>query len=82
MNKNVRVLMGQGNYDWACPPFGTEYVASRAASEHKQHVTIARYESGHSGPAAQFAQDAAAFVSNVLKEPTPPVPKDMVDMFE
>jgi hypothetical protein len=79
VDKNVRVLIGQGNYDWACPPFGAEFVASRVSPVHKQHVTVTRYESGHGVPEAQFAVDAEAFVSKVLKEPKPPIPKSMVD---
>lgn len=75
VDENVRVLIGQGNYDWVCPPFGTDYVASRVAPEHRQHVIITRYESGHVVPAAEFARGAAAFVSNVLKEPAPGVRK-------
>jgi hypothetical protein len=78
----VRVLIGQGNYDWACPPFGAEYIASRVASEQKQHITITRYESGHSVPTAQFGPDAAAFVSGVLRESTPPLHQSTVDLFE
>lgn len=68
VNRNVRVLMGQGNYDWACPPFGVDYVASRVAPAHKQHITVTRYESGHDVPEAEFAKDAATFVASVLKE--------------
>jgi len=79
VDKNVRALIGQGNYDWACPPFGVDYVASRVSPAHKQDVTVTRYESGHSVPEAQFAADAAAFVSKVLKEPKPEVPQSSVD---
>lgn len=79
VDRNVRVLIGQGDYDWACPPFGVEYVVSRVSPAHKQDVTVTRYESGHSVPEGQFAVDAAAFVSKVLKEPKPPIPKTMVD---
>ena len=25
----VRALIGEGYYDWACPPFGADYVATR-----------------------------------------------------
>jgi pimeloyl-ACP methyl ester carboxylesterase len=79
VEKNVRVLIGQGNYDWACPPYGVDYVASRVSPTHKHDVTVTRYESGHSVPEAQFAADAAAFVSKVLKEPKPPTPKASLD---
>lgn len=79
VDRNVRVLMGQGNFDWACPPFGVDYVASRVAPEHRKHVIITRYESGHGVPAAEFAKDAAGFVSNVLKEPALEVPGSAID---
>jgi carboxypeptidase C (cathepsin A) len=74
----VRVLIGMGYYDWACPPFGADYVATRVPFSQKDRIRVVHYESGHSVPPAQFAADAAALIADVLKEPRPPMPKAMV----
>jgi carboxypeptidase C (cathepsin A) len=79
VDKGVRVLIGQGSYDWACPPFGAEYVASRVSAAHKKDVTVVYYESGHGVPEAKFAGDVAVFLGKVLKEPAVPAPRAMVD---
>jgi carboxypeptidase C (cathepsin A) len=79
VDKGVKVLIGQGSYDWACPPFGAEYVASRVSAAHKKDVTLVFYESGHAVPEDRFSVDVAAFVATVLKErPWVPAPKPMV----
>jgi carboxypeptidase C (cathepsin A) len=79
VDSGVRVLMGQGYYDWACPPFGVDYVASRVSPEHKDYVTVIHYETGHGVPSEKFAPDAAAFIDRVLREPAPKPPTPIVE---
>jgi predicted esterase len=75
----LKVLIGQGSYDWACPPFGAEYVASRVSTAHKKDVTLVFYESGHAVPKDKFSVDVAAFLATVLKErPWIAAPKPMM----
>lgn len=75
----VRVLIGMGYYDWACPPFGADYVASRVASNQKDRIRVVHYESGHRVPAAQFNGDISIFITDVLKQPKPPAPHNMAE---
>jgi hypothetical protein len=79
VDSGVRVFMGTGYYDWACPPFGADYVASRVPPQHKDRVKVVHYESGHSVPSATVDRDAAAFIANVLREPAPKSPTNMVE---
>jgi hypothetical protein len=69
VKSGVRALLGVGYYDWACPPFGADYVATRVPPEDRDHVRVIHYESGHGVPMAAFNADAARFVADVLKEP-------------
>ena len=78
VDSGVRAFIGMGIYDWACPPFGVDYVASRVPSNQKDRVRVVHYESGHSVPDAEFGADAAAFMADVLKEAKPPAPQSMV----
>jgi carboxypeptidase C (cathepsin A) len=79
VKSGVRAFIGEGYYDWACPPFGVDYVASRVAPEDRDHVRVVHYESGHSVPMAEFNADASRFIAEVMKEPRPKPPKNMVD---
>jgi len=42
-------------------------------------VRVIRYESGHGVPMAAFNANAARVIADVLKEPRPKPPKNMVD---
>jgi hypothetical protein len=79
VDHGVRVLIGQGTYDWACPPFGVEYVVSRVSAAHKPDVTLVYYESGHGVPEEQFGVDVARFLSKVMQEPRVAPPKAILD---
>ncbi|MFC4312369.1 hypothetical protein ACFPN2_25020 [Steroidobacter flavus] len=79
VDSGVRVLIGIGYYDWACPPFGADYVASRVPPNQKDRVRVIHYESGHGVPEAQFGADASAFMTEVLKLPKTTSPSN-VDM--
>lgn len=78
VDKGVRAFIGMGIYDWACPPFGVDYVVSRVPSSQKDRVRVIHYEAGHSVPDAEFAADAAAFMADVLEQPKPAAPQTMV----
>jgi carboxypeptidase C (cathepsin A) len=79
VNQGVPVLIGGGYYDWACSPFGSDYVAGRVPPAQKDRIRVIHYESGHGVPADQFNADAGVFIAGVLKQPKPPVPKNMAD---
>lgn len=78
VDSDVHAFIGMGIYDWACPPFGVDYVAARVPPSQKDRVRVAHYESGHSVPDAQFGADAAAFIAEVLKQAKPAMPQTMV----
>jgi carboxypeptidase C (cathepsin A) len=78
VDRGVRAFIGMGIYDWACPPFGVDYVASRVPSSQKDRVRVIHYESGHSVPDAEFGADATAFIADVLKQPAPETARSMV----
>jgi carboxypeptidase C (cathepsin A) len=79
VNSGVPVLIGVGYYDWACSPFGADYVAARVPAAQKDRIRVIHYESGHGVPADKFNADASAFIAGILKQPKPPVPKNMTD---
>lgn len=79
MEGGVGALIGTGYYDWACPPFGADYVASRVTPQKKDRVTVRHYESGHMVPPAEFAADAGRFIEAIMKEPRPESPRNMIE---
>ncbi|MCP1469779.1 carboxypeptidase C (cathepsin A) [Sphingobium sp. OAS761] len=78
IGKGVHAFFGQGLYDWACSPFGVDYVRSQLPADRAEQMTVVHYESGHGVPAVQFAKDATAFIGRTLQAPAPPMPHPLM----